>query len=228
MVAGGVEAPLAPLTFGAFDIIRALTSNFNEEPEQASRPFDAMRDGFVMSEGAAVLVLEEWEYAVARGAEIYAEVLGYANTTDAFHMTAPKGDGVQSSRAMREAMLEARVEPHEIEFISAHASSTPLNDKTETMAIKMALGEHAYRVPMSGTKSMHGHALGATGAWELAISCLAIKNEWLPPTLNLVNPDPECDLDYIPHVGRTQRVNLLMSNSFGFGGINACVVLGRA
>ena len=227
MLAGGVEAPLAPLTFGAFDIIRALSSNWNAEPGLASRPFDLKRDGFVMGEGAAVLVLEDYEYAVARGAEIYAELLGYATTTDAYHMTAPRPDGTQATRAIREALADAHIAPHEVGYISAHASATPLNDKTETMVIKEVFGERAYHVPISGTKAMHGHALGATGAFEMAINCLALKHEYLPPTLNLQHPDPECDLDYIPGEGRKQRVDTILSNSFGFGGINAALVLGR-
>jgi 3-oxoacyl-[acyl-carrier-protein] synthase II len=180
-----------------------------------------------MSEGSAVLVLEEMEHAAARGTHIYAEVLGYATTTDAYHMTAPRPDGAQAIRCMREALAEAHLQPTQIEYISAHASATPLNDKTETMAIKHVMGEHAYRVPISGTKAMHGHALGASGAFELAISCLALEHDYLPPTINLAHPDPECDLDYIPGEGRHLRVNTLLSNSFGFGGINACLVLGR-
>jgi len=227
MLAGGVESPLAPLTFGAFDLIRAISSNSNDDPQHASRPFDACRDGFVMSEGSAVLVLEEMEHALARGAEIYAEVLGYATTTDAYHMTAPRPDGAQAIRAMREALAEAELLPSQIEYINAHASATPLNDKTETMAIKQVFGEAAYKVPISGTKAMHGHALGASGAMELAISCLAMRHGYLPPTINLQHPDPDCDLDYIPHEGRYKQVNTLLSNSFGFGGINACLVLRR-
>jgi 3-oxoacyl-[acyl-carrier-protein] synthase II len=227
MLAGGVEAPLAPLTFGAFDVIRALSSSYNAEPEHACRPFDAKRDGFVMAEGAAVLVLEEWDHAVARGAAIYAEILGYSTTTDAYHMTAPRPDGAQSIRAMREALRDAHLETHEIGYINAHASSTPLNDKMETFAIKQVFGEDAYRVPISGTKAMHGHALGATGAFELAIACLALEHDYLPPTINLSNPDPECDLDYIPNVGREAHVDAVLANSFGFGGINASIVLAR-
>jgi len=227
MLAGGVEAPLAPLTFGAFDIIRALSSNSNGEPSLASRPFDLMRDGFVMAEGAAVLVLEEYEHARARGADMYGEILGYATTTDAYHMTAPRPDGAQAIRAMREALDDAHLTPHEVGYISAHASSTPLNDKTETKAIKDVFGEGAYSVPVSGTKAMHGHALGATGAFEMAINCLALKHEYLPPTINLQNLDPECDLDYIAGEGRHQRVDVILSNSFGFGGINAAIVIGR-
>ena len=228
MLAGGVEAPLAPLTFGAFDLIRSMSSNMNDAPEKASRPFDATRDGFVMSEGSAVLVLEEYEHAKARGATIYAEILGYSSTTDAYHMTAPRPDAAQSTRAMREALADAHVKPEEIEYISAHASGTPLNDKTETMAIKQVFGEHAYKIPVSGTKAMHGHALGASGAFQLAITALALHNEYLPPTINLHNPDPECDLNYLPHEGLHARVNLVLANAFGFGGLNACLVLARA
>jgi len=228
MLAGGVEAPLAPLTFGSFDLIRAISANSNDDPAHASRPFDAMRDGFVMSEGSAVLVLEEMEHAVSRGAEIYAELLGYSTTTDAYHMTAPRPDGAQIIRVMREAICEAGLKLTDIDYISAHASATPLNDKTETMAIKSVFGEQAHKIPLSGTKAMHGHALGASGAFEIAISCLAMKHEYLPPTINLDHPDPDCDLDYIPHEGRHRRVNTILSNSFGFGGINACLVLGRA
>jgi 3-oxoacyl-[acyl-carrier-protein] synthase II len=227
MLAGGVETPLAPLIFGAFDLIRALSSNCNHNPSLASRPFDACRDGFVLAEGAAVLVLEDYEHARARGATVYAEILGYATTTDAYHMTAPRPDAAQTIRAMRQALAEAHLPPTAIDYINAHASSTPLNDRTETYAIKQVFGEHAYRVPISGTKAMHGHALGASGAIELAISCLAMQHDYLPPTINLHNPDPDCDLDYIPNEGRHMHINTLMSNSFGFGGINACLVLGR-
>ena len=227
MITGGVEAPLAPLTFGAFDLIRALSSNYNAEPCLASRPFDLKRDGFVMGEGAAVLVLEEYEHAVARGAEIYAELLGYATTSDAYHMTAPRPDGAQAIRAMREALCDAKLSPQDVGYISAHASSTVLNDKTETMAIKKVFGEDAYKVPISGTKGMHGHSLGASGAIEMAINCLALKHEYLPPTVNLHNPDPECDLDYIPCEGRHKSVDVILSNSFGFGGVNSCLVINR-
>lgn len=227
MLAGGVEAPLAPLTFGAFDLIRAISSNSNDTPSLASRPFDGKRDGFVMSEGSAVLVLEEYEHALARGATLYAELLGYSTTTDAYHMTAPRPDGAQAVRAMREALEDAHLRPEEIDYISAHASATPLNDKTETKAIKEVFGERAHKVPISGTKSLHGHALGASGAFELAITCMAMEHDYLPPTANLRNTDPECDLDYIPNQGRAARVHAVLSNSFGFGGINACLVLGR-
>lgn len=227
MLAGGVESPLAPLTFGAFDIIRAISSNSNDDPSKASRPFDLQRDGFVMGEGSAILVLEDWEHAQARGAQIYAEILGYATTTDAFHMTAPRPDGAQAIRCMREALRAANLQPTEIDYINAHASATVLNDKTETMAIKAVMGEHAYKIPLSATKAMHGHALGASGSFEAAIACLSMQNEYLPATINLEHPDPECDLNYLSDGGKHQRVNTILSNSFGFGGINACLIFGR-
>jgi len=227
MLAGGVEAPLAPLIFGAFDVIHAISGNSNDAPQSASRPFDALRDGFVMSEGASILVLEDMEHARARGATIYAEILGYATTTDAFHMTAPRPDGAQAVRCMREAIADAGLQPQEIEHINAHASATPLNDKTETMALKAVFGEHAQHIPVSATKGMHGHALGASGAFEAAISALTLTHDYLPSTVNLRNADPECDLDYTSSGGRAQRVNTILSNSFGFGGINAALVFGR-
>jgi 3-oxoacyl-[acyl-carrier-protein] synthase II len=227
MVCGGAEAPLAPLCFGAFALIRAMSAR-NDEPERASRPFDRERDGFVMGEGSVVLVLEERARAVARGAPVYAEVLGYGTTNDGFHMTAPRPDGAQAARCMRLALADAGVEPHEVDYVNAHGSSTPLNDSTETLAIKQVLGDHAYRIPVSGTKGYYGHALGASGAFEAAICALAIHREWLPPTVNLQTADDACDLDYIPNCGRAARVDRVLSNSFGFGGINASLVLGRA
>jgi 3-oxoacyl-[acyl-carrier-protein] synthase II len=227
MFCGGAEAPLAPLCYGAFTIIRAMSVR-NDDPAHASRPFDKDRDGFVMGEGAAVLVLEELERARARGAHIYAEMLGYGSTNDAFHMTAPRPDGSQAARAMRIALRDAHVEPHEVGYINAHGSSTPLNDPTETLAIKQVFGDHAYRMPVSGTKGYYGHSLGASGAIEAAICALSFEHEWLPPTVNLASPDPECDLDYVPSSGRTQRVDVALSNSFGFGGVNAVLVMKRA
>ncbi|MGH2348556.1 MAG: beta-ketoacyl-[acyl-carrier-protein] synthase family protein, partial [bacterium] len=226
MFAGGIECPLAPLIFGAFDLIRAMSTR-NDAPERACRPFDRNRDGFVMAEGGAVLVLEELGRAERRNAPIYGEVLGYGASNDAYHMTAPLPSGMQAARAMRLALQEAALEPEQVGYVNAHASSTPLNDSTETKAIKTVFGEFAYRVPISGTKAMHGHALGATGAIEAAICMLALRHDYLPPTINLDDPDPECDLDYIPHVGREQRVDYIVSNSFGFGGINATLVFGR-
>ena len=226
MIAGGAEAPLAPLTFGAFALIRAMSTR-NEEPEKASRPFDKDRDGFVMGEGAAVMILEEYERAKARGAPIYGEVVGYGITNDAHHMTAPRPDGSQAARAMRLALQDANVLADEIGYVNTHGSSTPLNDSTETMAIKQVLGDRAYRTPMSGTKGYYGHALGASGAIEAAICALAMEREWLPPTVNLQVADKACDLNFLPGTGRKERVEHMLTNSFGFGGINAALVLRR-
>jgi 3-oxoacyl-[acyl-carrier-protein] synthase II len=227
MICGGVEAPLNQLTFGAFSIIRAMSVR-NDDPSHASRPFDRERDGFVMGEGAAVLVLEEYERAKSRGAHIYAEVAGYAFGNDAHHMTAPRPDGTQAARTMRAALRDAHVDPHEIGYINAHGSSTPLNDPTETRAIRMVFGDHAGTVPVSSTKAYYGHALGASGAMEAAICALSLERDWLPPTLNLDAPGEGCDLDYIPGTGREARVDYILSNSFGFGGINAALVLQRS
>jgi 3-oxoacyl-[acyl-carrier-protein] synthase II len=226
MIAGGAEAPLSQLCYGAFALIRAMSTR-NDDPSTASRPFDRDRDGFVMGEGAAILILEEHERAVARGARIYAELLGFGMTNDAHHMTAPLPSGRQAARAMQLALKDARLTPSEVSYVNAHGSSTPLNDPTETLAIKATLGEHAYKVPVSGTKGYYGHALGASGAIEAAICALALEREWLPPTINHVAPDDACDLDYVPADGRDTRVDVIMSNSFGFGGINAALVMGR-
>ena len=226
MIAGGAEAPLAPLTFGAFALIRAMSTR-NEEPEKASRPFDKDRDGFVMGEGAAVLILEEYGRAKARGAPIYGEILGYGMSNDAYHMTAPRPDGSQAARSMRLALSDAEVSADEIDYINTHGSSTPLNDTTETLAIKKVFGDRAYRIPLSGTKGYYGHALGASGAIETAICALAIEREWLPPTVNLQVADEACDLNFLPGTGRKQRVEHVLTNSFGFGGINAALVLRR-
>ncbi len=224
MLAGGAEAPLAPLTFAAFSIIRAMSTR-NDDPARASRPFDASRDGFVMGEGAAVLVLEERSRAIARGARIYAEVVGHAYTNDAYHMTAPRPDGRQAARAIQLALADGDVPPTDVGYINAHGSSTPLNDSTETKAIKQVFGDHAYRLIVSGTKGYYGHALGASGAIEAAICALALSRGWLPPTINLERPDPQCDLDCLPGGGRTASPAAVVSNSFGFGGINAALVL---
>jgi len=203
-------------------------STRNEDPAHASRPFDAGRDGFVMAEGAAVLVLEERSRALARGAPVYAEVCGYGLTNDAHHMTAPRPDGRQAARAMSIALAEARVAPAEVGYINAHGSSTPLNDPTETSSIKQVFGSHAHRIAMSGTKGYYGHALGASGAIEAAICALASHHGWLPPTVNLESPDPACDLDHVRGEGRRAEPDVILSNSFGFGGINAALVFRRA
>ena len=227
MICGGVEAPLNQLCYGAFSIIRAMSTR-NDAPDRASRPFDRERDGFVMGEGASILVLEEYERAKARGAHIYAEISGYAFCNDAHHMTAPRPDGSQAARAMRGALKDAAVSPHEIQYVNAHGSSTPLNDPTETRAIKSVFGDHASKLQVSSTKAYYGHALGASGAMEAAICALSIERGWLPPTLNLENPGDGCDLDYIPAIGRRTSVDYVLSNSFGFGGINAALVLQRS
>jgi 3-oxoacyl-[acyl-carrier-protein] synthase II len=224
MLAGGAEAPLAPLTFAAFTVIRAMSTR-NDDPASASRPFDENRDGFVMAEGAAVLVLEERDRAVARGARIYGEIVGYGCTNDAYHMTAPRPDARQAARAMTLALQDGGVAPAEVEYINAHGSSTPLNDSTETGAIKRVFGEHARHLLVSGTKGYYGHALGASGAIEAAICALALARRWLPPTINLRTPDPVCDQNCLPGEGREAAPAAVVSNSFGFGGINASLVL---
>jgi 3-oxoacyl-[acyl-carrier-protein] synthase II len=226
MICGGSEAPLSTLCFGAFALIRAMSTR-NDDPGTASRPFDRDRDGFVMGEGAAVLVLEERDRALARGAPVYAEVLGYGMTNDGHHMTAPRPDGSQAARAMRLALADAHVGPGEIGYVNAHGSSTPLNDPTETLAMKQVFGDQAYRIPVSGTKGYYGHALGASGAIEAAICALALDRRWLPPTVNLASPDPACDLDFVTGSGRDAEPETILSNSFGFGGINASLVMRR-
>jgi 3-oxoacyl-[acyl-carrier-protein] synthase II len=227
MLCGGAEAPLSTLCFGAFALIRAMSTR-NDDPAGASRPFDRDRDGFVMGEGAAVVVLEERDRAIARGAPMYAEVTGYGLSNDGHHMTAPRPDGSQAARAMRLALQDARASGTDIGYINAHGSSTPLNDPVETMAIRQVLGDHAYRIPVSGTKGYYGHALGASGAIEAAICALALQRKWLPPTVNLAVPDAACDLDYVAGTGRESEPETILSNSFGFGGINASLVMRRA
>lgn len=227
MITGGAEAPLAPLCFGAFALIRSMSTR-NDDPQTASRPFDKDRDGFVMGEGSAVLILEDLARAQARGARIYAEILGFGTSNDAYHMTAPRPDGSQASRCMHLALDDAHVAPHEIDYVNTHGSSTPLNDSTETLAIKNVFGEHSSRLALSGTKGYYGHALGASGAIEAAICSLALQNEWLPPTLNLAVADEACDLNFLPGNGVKARVEHILSNSFGFGGINAALVMRRA
>jgi len=227
MLAGGIEVPLTPLIFGAFDVIRAM-SRRNDEPARACRPFDRARDGFVMAEGGALLVLEDAGHARRRGASIYGRVLGFGASNDAHHMTAPLPSGTQAARAMRLALAEAGVAAEDVDHVNAHGSGTPLNDATETLAIKQVLGDRAYRVPVSATKAMHGHALGATGAMEAAICCLSLRHGYVPPTINLEMPDDACDLDYVPGRGRDMPLRHILSNSFGFGGINAALVFGAA
>lgn len=224
VIAGGIEAPLAPLCFGAFALIRAMSTR-NDDPAAACRPFDRHRDGFIMGEGACTLVLERWDLAVARGARIYAELAGYGTTNDAHHMAAPLPTGAQAVRAMRYALKAASIAPDDVDYISPHGSSTPLNDSTESQAIKQVFGERAYQLPISATKPYHAHALGASGAIEVAIACLAMQRGWIPPTLNFAGGDESCDLDYVTSSGRTVRPRVCLSNSFGFGGINACLVL---
>ncbi len=225
MIAGGAEAPLAPLCFGAFAIIRAMSTR-NDDPAHASRPFDVGRDGFVMGEGAAVLVLEERSRALARGAPIYVEICGYGLTNDAHHMTAPRPDGRQAARAMRLAL--GTVSPDEVGYVNAHGSSTPLNDPTESSSVRQVFGDHVPRLPVSGTKGYYGHALGASGAIEAAIVALSSRDRWLPPTINLDVADPACDLDHVRGAGREADPEYLLSNSFGFGGINAALLFRRA
>ena len=222
-VAGGVEAPLAPLSFGAFAIIRAMGTR-NADPEAACRPFDLDRDGFVMGEGACCLVLEAADHAARRGAPVYGELRGYGNTNDAHHMTAPRPDAAQAARAMVVALERAGVAPEEVEYINAHASSTPLNDSTETLAIQQVFGERAVTIPVSGTKPYHAHALGASGAIEAAVCCLVLRRGWVPPTLNLDRPETNGALGHVRGQGLDARPTAILSNSFGFGGINACLV----
>jgi 3-oxoacyl-[acyl-carrier-protein] synthase II len=226
IVAGGAEAPLTTITIGAFDIIKTM-SRWSGDPTLACRPFDHLRDGFVMGEGATSLIVEELEHARARGAHIYAEVLGYSLNNDAFHMTSPLPSGESCIRAMGDALADAQLAAEQIDYINAHASSTQLNDSTETTSIKQLFGKHAQRIPVSGTKGYYAHPLGATGAIEAALCALALDQQWVPPTINYQNPDPACDLDIVPNHGRAAELNHVMSNSFGFGGINACVVLGK-
>jgi len=224
MVAGGAEAPIVPLTFGAFCLIGALSTR-NGDPTKASRPFDKERDGFVMGEGAGVLILEDLENALKRGASIYAEVLGYGTTNDAYHMVQPSPTGEQAKKAIQLALQDANIKPTEIDYINAHGTSTPLNDKIETQIIKEYFGEYAYRIPISSTKSMIGHSLGAAGAIELIASIMTIKNQFSPPTINYEFPDPDCDLDYVPNEGRKASVTTLLKNSFGFGGKNSTIII---
>jgi len=226
MIAGGAEAPLSPLTYGAFDFIKTM-SRWQGDPALACRPFDRLRDGFVMGEGAASLVIEELEHARRRGAHIYAEVLGYALNNEAYHMTSPLPGGEVVLKCMKDALRDAGVEPGQIDYINAHASSTQLNDANESACIRALFGDHAGRLAVSGTKAYTAHPLGATGAIEAALCALALERGYIPPTLNWQEPDPACDLDVVPNHGRCQPLQYVMSNAFGFGGINSCAILGR-
>ncbi len=223
MLAGGTEAPITPLGVGGFDVMRAL-SRRNDEPERASRPFDRDRDGFVIAEGATVLVLESLEHALKRGAKIYAEIVGYGMSGDAYHQTAPPEDGEGAYNSMMKAIKDAEIRIEEVDYINAHGTSTKLNDKTETFAIKRVFGEHSKKLWVSSTKSMTGHMLGAAGSTEAAFTVLALKEGIVPPTINYENPDPECDLDYVPNKAREKKIDVALSNSFGFGGTNATLV----
>jgi 3-oxoacyl-(acyl-carrier-protein) synthase len=224
MLTGGFEAAVTPIAVATFDRMRAL-SRRNDDPEAASRPFDAGRDGFVMGEGGALFILEDLDYALARGAEPLAEIVGYAATSDAVHVTAPDPEGVGVARCMTLAMQRARIGPADVSYINTHGTSTPLGDPAETQAIKRGLGEHAYRVPASATKSMTGHLVGGAGALEAAICVQALRTGTIPPTINLETPDPACDLDYVPNRARQEVVQVALSNSIGFGGHNATLVL---
>jgi len=223
MVCGGAEASITPLSYAGFCSMKAMSTN-NENPQKASRPFDANRDGFIMGEGSGILVLESLEHALARGARIYCELLGYSATCDAYHITSPDPDGKGLSLAMTRALADARVRPEEIDYINAHGTSTPYNAKFETLAIKKVFGEHARKVMISSTKSMTGHLLGAAGGIEAVISVKTIETGEVPPTINLETPDPECDLDYVPNVKRTAAVRTVLSDNLGFGGQNAALV----
>jgi 3-oxoacyl-[acyl-carrier-protein] synthase II len=227
VVAGGTEALIEDYAIAGFSAMKALPFNFNDQPEKASRPFDARREGFVFSEGAAALILESLEHAQARGAHIYAEVAGHAASSDAYHVAAPHPDGIGPTRAMQWALRDAGIEPGAIDYINAHGTSTPLNDPNETRSIKTVFGDHAYKLMVSSTKSMIGHPMGAAGALEVIACALTLKYGLIPPTINYEYPDPECDLDYVPNEFRRAEVNYTLSNSFGLGGQNACLILKR-
>jgi 3-oxoacyl-[acyl-carrier-protein] synthase II len=227
MIAGGAESAITPLGVGGFSAMKALSTR-NGEPERASRPFDKGRDGFVIAEGSGIVILEERERAIKRGAKIYAEMIGYAANSDAYHITAPAPEGEGAARCMALSLADAGIRAEEVSYINAHGTSTEYNDINETQAIKKVFGEHAYRVPVSSTKSMTGHLLGAAGAVEGIYSVLALQRGLVPPTINYETPDPDCDLDYVPNVARQANLEVVLSNSFGFGGTNACVVFRRA
>jgi 3-oxoacyl-[acyl-carrier-protein] synthase II len=226
MIAGGSEAAITPMGVGGFAALRALSTR-NDEPSRACRPFDKDRDGFIIGEGAGILVLEELEQARRRGARIYAEMVGYGMSADAYHITAPSEDGEGAVRVMTQAVRKAGIRPDQVDYINAHGTSTPHNDRLETLAIKRCFGDHARKVAISSTKSMTGHLLGAAGGLEAGIVALSVFHQAVPPTVNLDNPDPDCDLDYVPHTKRDLTINYALSNSFGFGGTNAALVLKR-
>ena len=226
MIAGGSEAAIMPMSVGGFGALRALSTR-NDDPSRACRPFDRGRDGFIIGEGAGVVILEELEHARRRGARIYAELAGYGMSGDAFHITAPSEDGDGAVRVMRMAIRKAGIRPEQVDYINAHGTSTPYNDKLETLAIKTLFGGHAHKVAISSTKSMTGHLLGGAGGLEAGISALAVHHQRVPPTINLEQPDPECDLDYVPHTSRAMPVEYALSNSFGFGGTNAALLFKR-
>jgi 3-oxoacyl-[acyl-carrier-protein] synthase II len=226
MIAGGSEAAITPMGVGGFAAMRAMSTR-NAEPERASRPFDRERDGFIIGEGAGVIVLEEREMALKRGANVYAELVGYGMSADAFHITAPTEDGSGALRVMEKALSKARIAPQQVGYINAHGTSTPHNDRIETLAIKNLFGDHAYKLAISSTKSMTGHLLGAAGGLEAGITALAVHHQTAPPTINLENPDPDCDLDYVPGTCRPVKMDYALSNSFGFGGTNAALLFKR-
>ncbi|MFN2239596.1 MAG: beta-ketoacyl-ACP synthase II [Thermoanaerobaculia bacterium] len=226
MICGGAEAVVTPLAVGGFAAMKALSTR-NDEPQRASRPWDAGRDGFVMGEGSGIVILEEREHALRRGARIYCELTGYGMTADAYHITSPSEDGDGMSRVMRRALADAGLDPERIDYINAHGTSTPVGDRAETLAVKTLFGEHASKVAISSTKSMTGHLLGAAGGVEAAITALVVKEGRIPPTINYENPDPECDLDYVPNQAREMDVRHALSNSFGFGGTNATLVFSK-
>jgi 3-oxoacyl-[acyl-carrier-protein] synthase II len=226
MICGGAESAITPMSVAGFAALRALSTR-NDEPAKASRPFERDRDGFVIGEGAGIMILEELEFARRRGAKIYGEVVGYGMTADAFHITMPDETGSGAIRVMQKTIRDAGIQPEQVDYINAHGTSTPYNDKFETLAIKATFGDHAYKLGVSSTKSMTGHLLGAAGGIESVFSTLAISRDMLPPTINYVNPDPDCDLDYIPNEPRPARINYALSNSFGFGGTNAALLFKR-
>ncbi len=226
MIAGGAEKCITPIAMASFDNMHAI-SRRNDDPQGASRPFDATRNGFVMGEGAGILILEDLDFAKARGANILAELVGYASTGDAYHITEPAPEGAGLVRAMRRALQKAELRPDQVDYINAHGTSTPYNDRTETQAIKTCFGDHAYRLAISSTKSMTGHTLGAAGGVEAVVCVMAIQTGIIPPTINLHHPDPDCDLDYVPNEARQAAVNVAMTNSMGFGGHNACLIFKR-